>query len=105
MLQRIDGETGVPVRGEGVFFRMRNGRRTVRFFASSGLLEALAHGHVGDERDTFLVWRRDIEMLAAERYENRPFDDDTIIWITEHALPAPMPQPALRPHYATASYA
>lgn len=105
MLQRIEGETGVPVSGEGVFFRMRNGQRTVRFFASSGLLEALSHGPATDERAAFLAFRRDIEILADERWEHRPFDDDSIIWITEHALPCATFQPAMRPPTCQPCYA
>lgn len=93
MLQRIEGETGAPVAGEGVYFQMRSGRRTVRFFATSGLLSTLARGRTVDgrrgfERETFLTFRREIEALAAERYARRPFDDDSIIWISEHALAA-----------------
>ena len=87
MLQRIEAETGVPVRAEGVFFRMRHGARTVRFFATSGLLDALSHGRAVDEREAFLAYRREIETLAGERYDHRPFDDDSIISITEDALP------------------
>lgn len=93
MLKRIEGETGAPVAGEGVYFQMRSGRRTVRFFATSGLLAALARGEAIDgresfERDAFRAFRREIEALAAERYARRPFDDDSIIWISEHALAA-----------------
>jgi hypothetical protein len=87
MLQRIDGEAGVPVKGEGVYFRMRNGRRTVRFFATTRLLEALAHRHGVDEREAFAAFRRDIEMLAMEQYERHPFNDDSIVYVTESALP------------------
>lgn len=96
MLQRIETETGVPVSGEGVFFRMASGARTVRFFATSGLLSALTQGRAADERAAFLACRRDLEILAGERYDNRPFDDDSIIWITEHALPRQPCRPAAR---------
>lgn len=79
MLQRIDGDTGVPLPGEGLYFRMRWGRRTVRFFATTEFLASVAGQDVLDERAAFLACRDEIESLAIARYFGDGENDDGVV--------------------------
>jgi len=91
MLQRIEGDSGVPVAGEGLYFRMRWGHRTVRFFATTGLLAAIAGDACLDERQAFLAWRDQIEALAAAHYFMNGEREDGIVELTGGGPATPRP--------------
>lgn len=79
MLTCLETCPGFPVPGEGVCFRMREIRRTVRFFASTALLRRVTGRAVTDELAAFQSVRADIEALARLAHAAWPYDDDSVI--------------------------
>lgn len=101
MLTRLESCPGLPVPGEGVCFRMRDVRgRTVRFFASTGLLRRMTGRPVSDEREAFAAARSEVEGLARLVHAAWPYDDDSVIELDASHFatrPAPVPaRPAMR---------
>jgi hypothetical protein len=99
MLTRLESCPGFPVPGEGVCFRMRDiRRRTVRFFASNGLLRRVTGREVTDEQAAFQSVRADIEVLARLAHAAWPYDDDSVIELDASHFATRSPAAVTMPH-------